>query len=271
MLIRIESNDNSRIRLIRKLQTRKGRTTEGRFVAEGMNLVSEAVRRGMDIDFVLIPESRLPEDLNDGSGDLIAELALSPRYTLCVCRDAAFDKITNAENGIGMLAVVRMPDRDISHIYEMPEEQNVLVLDRVQDPGNIGTMIRTAVAAGYGMIIAVKGTADIWSAKVLRATAGMIFDIPFVYVGSAGELCSILRKAGRSVVVTDPAGGVPYYEADLRGGIALVIGNEGNGISDELMSLADIRVTLPMRGDIESLNAAVSAAILMYEAVRNQK
>ena len=157
---------------------------------------------------------------------------------------------------------------DISDIYSLPLDSNILVLDRIQDPGNIGTMIRTAAAAGYGMIIAVKGTADIYSAKVLRATAGMIFDIPFVYIGSASELADLMRKTGKRIVVTDPAGGRPYYEEDLRAGIALVIGNEGNGISSEIMALADVRVTLPMKGSTESLNAAAAAAILMYEAVR---
>lgn len=266
MLIRIGSNDNNRIKLVRKLQTRKGRTAEGKFVAEGINLVSEAVLRGMDIDFIMVPEQAFASGTPDAPVD---EYVKSDRITVCVVPDKCFDKLTDADNGVGILAVVRMLRQDLSYIRGIPPDTNILVLDRLQDPGNIGTIIRTAVAAGYGMIAAVKGTADIWSHKVLRATAGMVFDIPFVYADDAEELCSMLKSSGRRVAVTDPAGGKPYYEENLRNGIALVIGNEGNGISDQIMSLADIRVTIPMKGEIESLNAAISAAILMYEAVRN--
>ena len=270
MLIRIGSPDNGRIRLVRKLGTRKGRTAERRFVIEGLNLVREAVTSARDIDFIMIPDDYDSSEGRDISGliSFTRECISSPELTVCMIPAKLFSGITDAGAGIGILAVLRMPETDISDIYSLPHDSNILVLDRIQDPGNIGTMIRTAAAAGYGMIIAVKGTADIYSAKVLRATAGMIFDIPFVYIGSASELADLMRKAGKRIVVTDPAGGRPYYEEDLRAGIALVIGNEGNGISSEIMALADVRVTLPMKGSTESLNAAAAAAILMYEAVR---
>lgn len=265
MLIRIGSQDNNRIKLVRKLAARKGRTAENKFVAEGVNLVTEAVRRHMGIDFIMVPDSWK----EGSSSELIQEYASSDEIMVCQVPDMIFDKLTDAGNGIGMLSVIRMPEHAISCINDIPEGSNILVLDRIQDPGNIGTMIRTAVAAGYGMIIGVKGTADIYSPKVLRSTAGMIFDIPFVYADDVDKLAGLLRSKGKRVVVTDPAGGKPYYEEDLKNNIALVIGNEGNGISNEMMAQADIRITLPMRGEIESLNAAVSAAILMYEAVRD--
>ena len=264
MLIKIGSPDNGRLRLVRKLATRKGRNNEGRFVAEGINLVREAVTRGLDIDFILL------SDRFDG-GSLISRCIESDSITVCEVPEDLFEKLTDAGSGAGVLAVVRTLDHDIRMLDEIPADTNILILDRIQDPGNIGTMVRTAAAAGYGMIIAVKGTADLYSPKVLRATAGMVFGMPIAYADSAPVLVETVRKTGRRIAVTDPAGGRPYYEEDLSKGIALVIGNEGNGISDELMSLADVRVTLPMKGGTESLNAAVSAAILMYEAVRAQE
>ena len=270
MLIRLESQSNSRIRLMRKLGTRKGRTAEGKFVIEGLNLVRQAVEESLDIVFIMIPDDYDVSPGNDISG-LIAftDACISSRdLNVCMVPARTFADLTDAGSGIGILAVLRIPDTDISVIESLPYNANILILDRIQDPGNTGTMIRTAAAAGYGMIIGVKGTADIYSAKVLRATAGMIFDIPFAYTDSVSALADALHSSGRRIVVTDPAGGRPYYEEDLREGIALVIGNEGNGISDELLSLADVRVTLPMKGGIESLNAAAAAAILMYEAVR---
>lgn len=271
MLIRIGSSDNSRVRLVRKLGSRKGRTAEGKFVIEGLNLCREAVLRSFDIEFIMIPDDwKTSGGRADISGlkAFTEECIGSERLTVCTVPSKIFEGLTDAGNGVGILAVLKKPAADISAVQDLSEGSNILVLDRIQDPGNIGTMIRTAVAAGYGMILAVKGTADIYSAKVLRATAGMVFEIPVVYVDDADTLADILRGQGKRIAVTDPYGGRPYYEEDLSRDIALVIGNEGNGISDEIMALADVRVTLPMKGSIESLNAAVSAAILMYEAVR---
>ena len=273
MLIRIGSSDNSRVKLVRKLGTRKGRTAEGRFVIEGLNLCREAVLRSLDIDFLMIADDWKESGGQDDISGLRAfteECIGSDSLTVCMVPAKIFAGLTDAGTGIGIIGVLKKPDNDLTQAARLAPGSNILVLDRIQDPGNIGTMIRTAVAAGYGMVIAVKGTADIYSAKVLRATAGMIFEIPIAYVDDAAELGEVLRRSGKRVAVTDPAGGRPYYEEDLSRDTALVIGNEGNGISEEVMALADVRVTLPMRGSIESLNAAVSAAILMYEAVRTQ-
>jgi TrmH family RNA methyltransferase len=273
MLIRIESPDNSRIRLVRKLGTRKGRTAEGRFVIEGLNLCREAVLRSLEIDFLMIPDNWESSGGRDDLSGLRAftEECISDRsLTVCMVPSKTFAGLTDAQTGIGIIGVLRLPESDPRQALNLPEGANILVLDRIQDPGNMGTMIRTAAAAGYGMIIATKGTADIYSAKVLRATAGMIFEMPFAYVKDTLQLAEVLRESGRRIAVTDPAGGRPYYKEDLSRNVALVIGNEGNGVSDEVMALADVRVTLPMKGSIESLNAAVSAAILMYEAVRTE-
>lgn len=259
MANRIESEDNNKLKLIRKLQTRKYRDAEGKFIIEGINLVEEAISKNAKIDFVVISE-----DFNYDPSRLV----LSEVSEVFEVRRELFEKLTDAENGSGVLAVVskhRYTDEDY---FKFPEESNILVLDRVQDPGNIGTMIRTAVAAGYGMVVCNKGTADAWSPKVLRATAGMIFDIPVVYTDSTEELVQLIRRLDKRICVTVLEDAHAYYERDLSKRIALVIGNEGNGISKELIDVADERLTIPMKGGIESLNAAVAAAILMYEAIR---
>lgn len=259
MLTRIESGDNSKLKLVRKLKNKKARDDEKKFVIEGFNLVEEAVCRNVDIEFILVSDF-----FNEGS---FIDKCLDKAIPVLEVPSALFEKLTDAEFGVGILAVVRRHDIRL----EPDKDDALLVLDRVQDPGNMGTMIRTAVAAGYAGIIAVKGTVDVYSAKVLRATAGMIFDIPIVYVDNAAELKELLAPSGHRLAVTVPTGGRAYYEEDLDKGVALVIGNEGNGVSDEVLSMADIRVTIPMCGEIESLNAAVSAAILMYERMRNGK
>lgn len=261
MLVRVESSDNNRIKLVRKLQNKKNRDAENKFVIEGINLVSEAIRRGIRTEYVMV------SDEFDG-GDLVKQLADDNTVTVCEVSAAIFNKITDADNGVGILAVIDKKSIQPDDVADLPVDANVLVLDRLQDPGNIGTMIRTAVATGYGAVVLVKGTADVYSPKVLRSTAGMIFDIPFISVDNAAELRDKMTALGKKFVVTTVDGGKPYYEEDLQHGIALVIGNEGNGVSDEILSLADVRVTIPMKGEIESLNAAISAAILMYEAIR---
>lgn len=258
MVNRIESADNAKLRLVRKLQhSRKYRDSEAKFVIEGTNLVEEALERNVDIDFVLC------------SDDFKDRKRFRDR---CEVPRRLFDSLCDAENGVGVIAVVSKAKDALGSIVDVIRDtDNILVFDRLQDPGNIGTMIRTAVAAGYKAVIAIKGTVDIYSSKVLRATAGMIFDMPIAYVDDTVSFVRIAGELGKKITVTAPVGGKPYYETDLSEGIALVIGNEGNGISDELIAKADEIVTIPMNSGIESLNASVSAAILMYETVRNQK
>jgi TrmH family RNA methyltransferase len=269
MLIRITSPDNSRVKLVRKLSTRKGRTEEKRFTAEGRNLVSEILSRGMDVDFIMIPEGMMTDSDHEQDG-IIKACAESPDITLCEVPSRVFSGLTDAGTGIGMIAVVRMPGYGTELIDGLSAEDNVLVLDRIQDPGNMGTLIRTAAAAGYKAVIAISGTVDVYSPKVLRATAGMIFEMPVIYIAGPDELRDILRRNRKRAVVTAVDRGIPYYDADLSKGVALIIGNEGRGVSDAIMDMADIRVTIPMKGNVESLNAAVAAAVLMYESMRQQ-
>lgn len=252
------------IKKLRKLQQKKNRDSSGQFVVEGMNLVEEAIQKGIEIDSLLIsdtyPEEAFPE-LQELTGLRIERI-----------QHSLFEKLTDARHGVGVVAIVNKPRQDEADVKAVLQKgTNCVVLDRLQDPGNIGTIVRTAVAAGYDGVIALKGTADFYSPKVLRATAGMIFHIPILFLDDVDELVELAKVAGKNIAVTTPIGGIPYFDCDLREDIFLVIGNEGNGISDELIEEASLRVTLPMCGSIESLNAAVSAAILMYERVRSDR
>lgn len=265
MIKRIISADNSRLRLVRKLSLKKHRDREGLFLIEGVNLTDEAFKRNAPVRFVIVSEDRA--DIADS-----LEAMSHGRAEICTVSRQLFEELADAENGSGVIAVVGKETVGCTELRgRLEPDDNILILDRLQDPGNIGTIIRTAVAAGYRAVFAVKGTADIYSPKVLRATAGMVFDIPTVYFADAGSLAAEVKLLGKRLAVTVPAGGTPYYDVDLTSGVALVVGNEGNGISDEMLALADERITIPMRGDVESLNAAISAAVLMYEAVRGTR
>jgi TrmH family RNA methyltransferase len=267
MLSRITSSDNAKVKLVRKLQSRKGRSEESKFVAEGINLVSELIIGDPDIEFLMI-SSEFDRSSDDERLRAVCEYIDAPDTAAFELDSKLFNKLTDAEHGIDVLAVVGKKEYDAEFVKSLPRESCLLVCDRIQDPGNMGTMIRTAVAAGYSAIIALPGTVDVYSPKVLRATAGKVFDMPVVYISGEEELKEIAEETARRIVVTVPAGGNEYYKEDLQEGIALVIGNEGRGISESIIDMADVRVTLPMKGNIESLNAAVAAAILMYEANR---
>ena len=260
----ISSPDNDKIRLINKLSRKRYRDQQGKFVIEGINLVRAALSKGQHVEFVLIADdfdySEIANTLAVGVD--YRNIYLIPRFL--------FEKISDAENGSGIIAVVDKRSYTLDNLesLELRRGDNVLVLDRLQDPGNIGTMIRTAVAAGYSIVATIKGTADIYSPKVLRASAGMIFGISVVELADTEEFKKLVSRLDKKIVVTDPREGDPYYECYLTNDIALVIGNEGNGISDEIMESSDVRVNIPMQGEVESLNAAICASLLMYEAIR---
>ena len=235
----ISSPDNDKIRLINKLGRKKYRDKHGEFVIEGINLVRAALSKAQHIKLVLISDDFDYREIADelAEGVEYRDIYLIPRYL--------FDKISDAENGSGIIAVVDKISYRLDAIDSLESigTNNILVLDRLQDPGNIGT-------------------------KVLRASAGMIFGISVVELDDVDELKTLTTVLDKKIVVTDPREGCPYYECNLEKDIALIIGNEGNGISDEIMECSDVRVTIPMQGEVESLNAAICASILMYEAIR---
>ena len=270
MITHISSADNSRVKLVRKLASRKGRETESKFVAEGVNLVSELTAGNHEIEFLLMSESFVLDETNRRK-QAILSYAEKTGCDACSVDDRIFSKLSDAEHGVDVMAVVRTEKLDASFAYSLPAGDNILVCDRLQDPGNMGTIIRTAVAAGYGAVMTLPGTVDVYSPKVLRATAGMVFEIPIISVKSEDELFDVSRKSGRKTAVTVPEGGTEYYLEDLSRDTALVIGNEGRGASKSIIDRADVKVTIPMKGNIESLNAATAASILMYETIRNNR
>lgn len=253
----ITSKDNKIVKLCEQLSTRKYRDRLGLYLIEGENLIAEAVREGAEVETVLMRKGYegLPEGLESKTFVLEAKL---------------FDKLACTDTSQGILAIVKKTEVSQDEFIKNGAVGNFVVLDRLQDPGNIGTIIRTADAAGYSLVIAMKGTADIFSPKVVRAATGSLFRVPVVFMNDYDELVSFVKAAGGKLVATCFDTDRYYYDVDLTENVALIIGNEGNGISQELIDRADIKIKIPMAGTIESLNAAVAAAILMYEGVRGR-
>ena len=256
MVKELRSKENRIFKECQKLSQKKYRDKEGRYLIEGPNLLEEALHNGAEIEYILYDE--------------IKDSDLDTTVPVYRTDHRLFEKLSQTETSQGLLAAVKKPDHSSNLDDIMKEGSNIVVLDRLQDPGNIGTIIRTAEGAGYSAVVVLKGTADIYAPKTIRAAAGSVFRIPIIHVQDNRELRSLADKYGKNLLVTSLQGDSYYYDINLKENVALVIGNEGNGVSDELIEMADIKVKIPMSGGLESLNASVAAGILMYEAVRGR-
>ena len=248
---RITSLKNPKVLQWKALKDRKGRRESGCFLAEGRKMAEEALQSAFPVEALLVDEDRLtefslPQD--------VPVYALPAHVLAAVC---------DTKTPQGIAAVVRMT-------LQEKMGSRVVAMDAVQDPGNVGTIIRTADAAGLDGIILSSQCADVFSPKVLRATMGSIFRMPILVTDDLPACLTGLREAGYSVI-SSQLDGEPFYQRSPVGErFCLIIGNEGNGISNEVKAVATHRVKLPMRGGAESLNAAVAAGIMIYEMARER-
>ncbi len=259
---KITSKENALFRETLRLTRRKYRDRTGRYLIEGEHLIREAIDRGQEMETIFLAEGARWET------DPQAPLA---GHRVSILDPGLFGQLSDTETSQGVLAVVRKPDVSVSRLLRMDRpEGNLVVLDRLQDPGNIGTIIRTAAAAGFEAVLALPGTADLFSPKVVRAASGTLFRIPVILPEDRAQFLALVRRLGKRLAVTSVVRDRVYYEEDLSQGVALVIGNEGSGCGQDLLENADMRVSIPMAAGVESLNASVAAGILMYEAVRKK-
>ena len=257
----IKSQDNLRYRGWQRLLKKKYRDREGRCLIEGDNLIEEADRNGVKIHGIILKENAPVRDRTRAVTD--------KGVPVTVLSEKLFTTLSQTEASQGAIAEIEIPrfaEGDIER--GRGGGGDIVVLDRLQDPGNLGTIIRTADAAGFDGIICLKGTAEVWAPKVMRSAAGSVFRVPTVYVGGPKELFELIGRTGKKLAVTAFDEAVSLWEAPVERDTAIVIGNEAGGVSEELMRAADLKIKIPMYGEIESLNAAVAAGIIMYESVR---
>ena len=257
----IKSKDNPKYKEALRLLRKKYRDQTGMFLIEGPRPVIDAAKTGTGISTVFIRENFKD---SDDAAEITELSAGGDRFRVTVLSDELFDRLSDTEHSQGIIAVSAkpVPDQDFSR---------ALILDRLQDPGNIGTIIRTAEAAGISTLIAIKGTGDIYSPKTVRAAAGSLLRVHVFEGMETGEVIKLCREKNARIIASDLQGAVEYTDADMTGSFALVIGNEGSGVSDEIRQASDTKVRIPMEGNIESLNAATAAGILLYEAVRQRR
>ena len=245
---------------LRALQARRSRDRTGRFVAEGLRLVEDLLASPIPPIWAVTASS-----LGDTSrgNQLIRSLA-EREVPVRTLSDPEFARVAGTDAPQGVLAVAEVPHRRLDGLLERPGRAVVLVLDAVQDPGNFGTLVRSAEALGAVATVALTGTVDPWNPKAVRAAMGSSFRLPIVSASWA-EARPRLREAGFEILAS-AADGAPLGTGPDRA--ALVVGNEGAGVSPEVRGDADRVVGIPLRGRAESLNVAAAAAILLFELTR---
>ncbi len=241
----IQSESNRIIKEINSLRLKKNRDKLGLFILEGERLVNEAEGH---IEYILASESY--------SGGMAADYTVSDRL---------YDKISDTVSPQGIMAVCRIEEQEFT---QKKDASFYILLENIQDPGNMGTIIRTADAAGADGIFLSKGCVDIYNPKTVRSTMGSLFHLP-IYRNT--DLTELVQRIDVTTVAAYLKGDRTPYDIDMTKGIAIIIGNEANGISDDLSKKADCLVKIPMPGKAESINASAAAAIMIYEAVRQRR
>lgn len=259
MPINISSKDNERVKYTKSLLKSKNRQKESKFIIEGYRILTLAIECNADLDYVFINETFEDKQEHKNFLNILEEKNIKIFKTT----NKIFNELIDTENTQGILGVVRFKERKIEHNIKN-EDKFILILDRIQDPGNMGTIIRTADAAGVDAIITLKGCVDIYNPKVIRSTMGSIFDMNIISC-TQEECLRELKSKGFNIVSSYLNTNNYYHETNYENKVALVIGNEANGVNDELINESDILVKIPIYGNAESLNAAISSAILMYE------
>ncbi|UZE45915.1 TrmH family RNA methyltransferase [Selenomonas sputigena] len=259
---KIESAQNKRIKWIASLKNARRRREEGVVVAEGVRLVEMAAEAGWTTRFCLVTAEAAREERAER---ILARLA-SLGCPLAEVTPEVYKKASDTDAPQGILLVLEERGASLAALA-MRQEMHVVVLDGVQDPGNAGTIVRTADAAGAEAVVCLEDTIDVFSAKAVRASMGSVFHVPVVRNVSRTALCEFLQQGRVRLLAADlDEAAQPYYAADYSGRIALAFGNEGNGVSDEVRRMAEAKLFIPMFGKAESLNVATAAALVLYEA-----
>lgn len=263
----ITSTSNSQIKYLSKLMLKsKARKEDGVFVVEGMKMFLETPDN-------LIKNIYISQFLYDELQENVQKkLALAEKYgaDIEIVSDSVFKSVSDTVTPQGIMCIVRQPQYSLEELV-CKENPMFIVLEDLQDPGNLGTIMRTAEGAGVTAVVMNKGTVDLFNPKVIRSTMGAIFRVPFVCVEDLEEVISLLKINNIKTYAAHLQDSVDYVNPSYIEGTAFLIGNEGNGLTEKISQKADKYVKIPMEGKVESLNASIAAALLMYEAYRQRR
>jgi TrmH family RNA methyltransferase len=260
----VESKDNARLKELRKALATPGRSVQGRASLagiEGPHLLEEALRAGLRVKTIFVAQN---------AERLLSTLRLPPETEILRLPAKLLDSALATETPQPIAALIEPPQWWWPHLLGQNQRKTlIVVLAGLQDPGNLGTILRSTEAFGASGVVSLPGTVSAWNPKAVRASAGSVFRVPCLAV-SEQECLEKLHEAGVKILSTSVHAAKPADRLDLTGSLALIIGNEGNGVAVDLAAKADARITIPCPGPVESLNAAVAASVLLYEAARQR-
>lgn len=256
----ITSTSNVQVKRLLQLQRKsKARNEEQIFLVEGLRMF-------LEVPAERVQKVYISETLYNKKEQ---ELNLD-RFSVEILSDTVFQYVSDTKTPQGILCIVQQKKYDIDELLKL-ENPHFIVLDNLQDPGNLGTIVRTAEGAGVNAVFLSRESVDIYNPKTIRSTMGSIYRMPVIYVDDLLQLLSLFRQKGIKSYAAHLNGEKSYDKENYQSGTAILIGNEGNGLRDEVASLADVWVQIPMQGQVESLNAAIAASILMFEVYRQRR
>jgi TrmH family RNA methyltransferase len=272
---KIISKSNEKVKYIKSLNEKKNRQKYNAFYVEGIKVLEEIINseKAIDVKFIAYSKTIL---LKVKNGDILFDKAQKfcklKNIEFLDIEDKIFEYVTDTITSQGILAVVKIKNKDVDKLLYENKQENILILDKIQDGGNVGTIIRSADAFGINLIFCVNGTTDIYSPKVIRSTMGSIFRVNVIYIDKQ-DLDIIIYKIkdnGHLIITTDLNAKEYIKDIDFNKKYAFVFGNESNGVSEELKSVSDLKVKIPIQSTTESLNVSIATGIILYEQFKNK-
>jgi len=257
MMELITSAQNTRLKLVRRLESRRGRMAEGAFAVEGEDLVAAGVAADWPLRFALCDADNMPP------GDLLDQLLAG---SCAQVQSNLFAAVSTMGHAPRIIGVFDLPDAVVFDRGASQSSLPTLFLDGLRDPGNVGTVLRTASALGVHRVVIGPGTADPFSPKATRASMGAVFIVQIDEAATVDEVCA----EGQPVVALDSEHGTPIWSTELGEAPVICIGSERTGVSEQVAKIANIRITIPQTGEIDSMNAGVAASIALYELARRR-
>lgn len=257
----ITSKDNEVVKNIRKLKDKKYREMQNKYIVEGIKLIKEAIDEKADIDTIVVCEDCVQN--NTIEQKLLYEIA---KYNCVYVSEKVFNAVTEVNNPQGILAVISKENEQTSINFD---DDIIVVLDGIQDPGNLGTILRTVDSVGLHQIIVSGKTADAYNPKVVRSTMGAIYRVKVLISNDLIKTLKEIKKHKYKILATSLETNDSIYDVDYNKKV-IVIGNEANGVSKEILEMADGKIKIPMLGKTESLNASVATSVILYEYVRQK-
>ena len=262
----ITSTSSSQVKhVISLLSKARERKKNKEYVVEGVRMVSE-------VPADLLVKIYMSERFHSNNPEYVHELVKKQGISsdsIEIVADNVFDRMSQTQTPQGIMAVVRMNDSSISDM--LTDNPLLILVENLQDPGNLGTILRTAEGAGVTGILMDRECVDIYNPKTIRSTMGSVYRMPFVYVEDLGKGIQDLKDKGITTYAAHLEGKHSYDEENLTNPCAFLIGNEGNGLRREIADMADCYIKIPMLGQVESLNAAIASSVLMFEAARQRR